>query len=30
MFGDGEPQPGAADFAGTRHVDAIEALEDAD
>src|SRR5213075_2692061 len=29
MFGDGEPQPGAADFARTRHIDAVEALEDA-
>src|SRR5258708_4451084 len=29
MLGDGEPQPGAADFAGTGHIDAIEALEDA-
>src|SRR5216684_815060 len=29
MFGDGEPQPGAADFAGTSHINAVEALEDA-
>jgi hypothetical protein len=29
MFGDGEPKPGAADFAGTGNVDAVEALEDA-
>jgi hypothetical protein len=29
MFGNGEAQPGAADFAGTRDIYAIEALEDA-
>src|SRR6266852_2240106 len=29
MLGDGEPQPGAADFAGTGNIDAVEALEDA-
>src|SRR5882672_3132018 len=29
MFGDGKPQPCTADFAGTGHVDAVEALEDA-
>ena len=29
MFGDGDPQPSAADFAGTRNVNAIKALEDA-
>src|SRR5260370_195514 len=29
MFGDGKPKPGAANFAGTRDVHAIEALEDA-
>ena len=29
MFGDGESQAGAADFAGTRNINAVEALEDA-
>ena len=29
MLGDGEPQPGAADFAGTRNINAVETLEDA-
>ena len=29
MLGDGEPQTGAADFAGTRNINAVEALEDA-
>src|SRR5260370_16020072 len=29
VLGNGEPQPGAADFAGTGHIDAVEALEDA-
>src|SRR5258708_5045991 len=29
MLGDGEPQPGAADFTGTGNIDAVEALEDA-
>src|SRR5712692_693637 len=29
MLGDGEPQPGAADFAGTRNIHAVKAFEDA-
>src|SRR5438132_6602131 len=29
MFGDRKPQPSAADFAGARNVNAVEALEDA-
>src|SRR4029077_10625082 len=29
VFGNGEPQSGAADFAGTRHIHPIEAREDA-
>src|SRR5260370_21134126 len=29
MLGDGERQPGAADFAGTRNIHAVKAFEDA-